>query len=298
LRGDARPSPPAGREWPADFDTARGRALEHQSFGRTFMAHVETLPTVVTPAAPRIRSISPADLKDALDKGMDDFRAMPSHAVFLCLVYPIVGLVLGRLAFGYDVLPLLYPLAAGFALVGPFAAVGLYELSRRREQGLDASWSHAFDVFRSPSFGAIAALGLLLVAFFLVWVAVAQAIYVATFGYAPAATIPNFIRDVFTSSAGWTLILAGNGVGFLFALVVLLVSAVSFPMLVDRPVSAAEAVTTSFRAVMANPGTMALWGLIVAVALALGSLPFFIGLAFVVPVLGHATWHLYRKLVV
>jgi uncharacterized membrane protein len=262
------------------------------------MAHVETLPTVVTPAAPRIRSISPADLKDALDKGMDDFRAMPSHAVFLCLVYPIVGLVLGRLAFGYDVLPLLYPLAAGFALVGPFAAVGLYELSRRREQGLDASWSHAFDVFRSPSFGAIAALGLLLVAFFLVWVAVAQAIYVATFGYAPAATIPNFIRDVFTSSAGWTLILAGNGVGFLFALVVLLVSAVSFPMLVDRPVSAAEAVTTSFRAVMANPGTMALWGLIVAVALALGSLPFFIGLAFVVPVLGHATWHLYRKLVV
>jgi uncharacterized membrane protein len=262
------------------------------------MAHVETLPTVVTPAAPRIRSISPADLKDALDKGMDDFRAMPSHAVFLCLVYPIVGLVLGRLAFGYEVLPLLYPLVAGFALVGPFAAVGLYELSRRREQGLDASWSHAFDVFHSRSFGAIAGLGLLLVAFFLVWVAVAQAIYVATFGYAPAATIPNFIRDVFTTSAGWTLIIVGNGVGFLFALVVLLVSAVSFPMLIDRPVSAAEAVTTSFRAVMANPGTMALWGLIVAVGLALGSLPFFIGLAFVLPVLGHATWHLYRKLVV
>jgi uncharacterized membrane protein len=262
------------------------------------MSHVETLPTVITPTRPRIRSITPSDLSDALAKGLDDFRAMPSHAIFLCLVYPIVGLVLGRLAFGYEVLPLLYPLAAGFALVGPFAAVGLYELSRRREQGLDATWTHAFDVFHSRSFGAIAMLGFLLVALFLVWVAVAQAVYVSTFGYAPAATIPNFIRDVFTTSAGWTLIIAGNGIGFLFALAVLLISVVSFPMLVDRPVGATEAVATSVRAVIANPGTMALWGLIVAVALALGSLPFFIGLAFVLPVLGHATWHLYRKLVV
>lgn len=262
------------------------------------MSHVETLPTTVAPATPQIRTITPSDLRDALMRGMDDFRAMPSHAVFLCVIYPIIGLVLGRLAFGYDVLPLLYPIAAGFALVGPFAAVGLYELSRRREQGLDASWTHAFDIFHSPSFGAIAALGLLLVALFLIWVAVAQAVYVGTFGYAPAASIPNFISDIFTTKAGWMLIIIGNGLGFLFALAVLLVSVVSFPMLVDRPVGAAVAVTTSIRAVMANPGPMALWGLIVAALLALGSLPCFIGLAFVMPLLGHATWHLYRKLVV
>lgn len=262
------------------------------------MSHAETIPATVAPTSPQIRTITPSDLRDALMRGLDDFRAMPSHAVFLCVIYPVIGLVLGRLAFGYDIVPLLYPLAAGFALVGPFAAVGLYELSRRREKGLDSSWTHVFDIFRSPSFSAIAALGLFLVVLFLVWVATAHALYVATIGHIPAASIPNFIERVFTTEAGWTLIIVGNGVGFLFALAVLLVSAVSFPMLVDRPVGAAMAVTTSIRAVMANPGPMALWGLIVAALLALGSIPCFIGLAFVMPLLGHATWHLYRKLVV
>ena len=103
---------------------------------------------------------------------------MPSHAVFLCLIYPVVGFVIFRLVLGANVLPLLFPLAAGFALLGPLAALGLYEMSRRREQGLDVSWKHALDVLRSPSLGAIVALGLLLVAIFLVWIAVAQAIYV------------------------------------------------------------------------------------------------------------------------
>ena len=133
----------------------------------------------LTQAPPKVRKIGIADLQDALARGWDDFRAMPSHAVFLCLIYPVVGFVIFRLALGANVLPLLFPLAAGFALLGPLAALGLYEMSRRREQGLD--------VFRSPSLGAIVALGLLLVAIFLVWIAVAQAIYVATFGYAPAA---------------------------------------------------------------------------------------------------------------
>ena len=246
---------------------------------------------------PVVRKIGLADLKDALKRGWDDFAAMPTHALFLCLIYPVVGLVLGRLAFGYEVLPLLYPLAAGFALVGPFAALGLYELSRRREQGLDTSWQHAFDVIRAPSFGAIAALGVLLMMVFLIWIAVAQALYVATFGYTPAASMPDFLRAVFSTPEGWMLIVLGNGIGFLFALMVLIVSVVSFPLLLDRDAGAVEAVLTSVRAVAANPVMMALWGLIVAIALALGSLPFFLGLAIVVPVLGHATWHLYRKVV-
>ena len=112
------------------------------------------------PAQPAIRKISVSDLRDAFAKGIDDFYAMPTHAMFLCIVYPIVGFVLARLAFGYSVLPLLYPLASGFALVGPVAALGLYELSRRREAGLDTSAAHAFDVFKSSSIGAIAALAI------------------------------------------------------------------------------------------------------------------------------------------
>jgi uncharacterized membrane protein len=257
---------------------------------------------VITGAAdnstvPQIRKIGLADLKFALARGLDDFLAMPSHAVFLCLIYPVVGFALARLVLGYNVLPLLFPLAAGFALVGPFAAIGLYEMSRRREAGLDVSWRHALDVFRSPSIGAIAALGLLLVAIFLIWIAVAQAIYVANFGYTPAAAMSGFIQQVFTTPAGWALIVVGNGVGFLFAVLVLTLSVVSFPLLLDRDVGAATAILTSVRAVMANPFSMAVWGLIVAALLAIGSLPALFGLAVVMPVLGHATWHLYRRVV-
>jgi uncharacterized membrane protein len=247
--------------------------------------------------APTVRKIGFADLIDVLRKGFDDFWAMPTHVVFIALIYPIAGLILSRLIFGYDILPLLFPLAAGFALIGPFAALGLYELSRRREAGLDTSWRHAFDVVRSPSLGAILALGVLLLVIFLVWLAVANGLYVATFGYAPAASMPDFLNAVLTTPAGWTLIILGNGLGFLFAVVVLAISVVSFPLLLDRNVSPAVAVLTSFRAVRRNPVTMAAWGLIVAVALVLGTIPLFVGLVVVVPVLGHATWHLYRKVV-
>ncbi len=246
---------------------------------------------------PRVRRIGMADVGDALARGVADFAAMPTHAVFLCLIYPIVGLVLARLLLGYDILSLLFPLAAGFALVGPFAAIGFYELSRRREQDLEVSWEDAFDVFHSPSRGAIAMLALLLLLIFAIWIAVAQAIYVAHFGYEPAASIPDFVNRVLTTPAGWSLIVVGNAVGFLFAVLVLTISVVSFPLLLDRDVGAVEAVLTSVRVVAANPLTMAVWGMIVAALLAIGSLPLLLGLAVVVPVLGHSTWHLYRKVV-
>jgi uncharacterized membrane protein len=261
------------------------------------MAHSRVIGGSLTQAQPQIRTIGFSDLREALARGLDDFLAMPSHAVFLCLIYPVVGFVLARIVLGANVLPLLFPLAAGFALIGPLAALGLYEMSRRREQGLDVSWKHALDIRRSPSLGAILVLGLLLVAIFLTWIAIAQAIYVATFGYAPAASMPDFARQVFTTREGWTLAIVGNFVGFLFAVVVLTLTVVSFPLLLDHDVGLAVAILTSVRAVLANPMTMAAWGLIVAALLLVGSLPAFFGLAVVVPILGHATWHLYRRVV-
>ena len=238
-----------------------------------------------------------ADLGEVLSKGLDDFAAYRTDVVFLCVIYPIVGLVLARLAFGYDLLPLLFPLASGFALVGPFAGVGLYEMSRRREAGMAVGWADGLAVVRSPSFGAMVVLGLVLMAIFLLWLAAAEGIYLMTLGPEPPASLAAFLHDVFTTDPGWTMIAVGFGVGFLFALLALVVSVVSFPLLVDREVGIDTAVLTSIRAVMANPVPMAGWGLIVAAGLVLGSIPFFLGLIIVMPVLGHATWHLYRKVV-
>ena len=246
---------------------------------------------------PEICPIRIADLGDVLAKGLDDFAAYRTDVVFLCIVYPVVGLVLGRLAFGYGMLPLLFPLASGFALIGPFAAVGLYEMSRRREQGGNVAWPDALGVIRSRSFGAIIVLGLLLVAIFLFWLVAAEAIYEATLGPEPPASLGSFARDVFTTGAGWTMIVVGVGVGFLFALLVLVISVVSFPLLLDRDVGLSTAVSTSVRAVIVNPVPIAAWGLIVAGGLVVGSIPLLLGLIIVMPVLGHATWHLYRKVV-
>ena len=244
-----------------------------------------------------VRRIEIGDLKEVLAKGLSDFGVYRTDVIFLCIIYPLAGLVLASLAFGYDMLPLLFPLASGFALIGPVAAVGLYEMSRRREQGVDISWKDAFGVVSAPAFGAILALGLVLVAIFLLWLAVAYAIYAVTLGPAPPASIGAFAADVLTTGAGWALIVVGVGVGALFALLVLAISVVSFPLLLDRDVGLHRAVATSVRAVMTNPVPMLAWGLIVAGGLVIGSIPVLLGLIIVMPVLGHATWHLYRKVV-
>lgn len=256
---------------------------------------------IITAAEPRgapvVRSVSVSDLREVISRGIDDFWAMPTHVVFLVLIYPVVGLILGRAMFAYEMVPLLYPIAAGFAFIGPFAAIGLYELSRRRELGRDTSWKHAFDVIHSPSFPAILGLGLLLLALVAVWIAIASSLFVANFGYREPLTVAAFVNDLLYTRPGHNVIIIGNAIGLVFAIIVLSLSVVSFPLLLDRNVGLSTALATSVRAVVGNPLTMALWGLIVLAGLFLGSIPFFMGLAVVIPVLGHATWHLYRKVI-
>src|ERR1700710_2798353 len=185
-------------------------------------------PGIATPYV--VRKVGLSDLSDALRRGWEDFKAVPSHAIILCVIYPVLGLVLARTVLGYSVLPLLFPLAAGFALLGPFAALGLYELSRRRELGEQASAWDAVDVLRSPSFGAMLGLGTLLLALFVTWVMTAQAIYIAAFGYAGATSASDFVHRVLTTPQGWWLIVVGCGAGFLFALAALCLSVISFPL--------------------------------------------------------------------
>ena len=234
---------------------------------------------------------------DALRLGLDDFREKPSHYVFLCLIYPIAGVVLMTWSAGANMLPLLYPLASGFALIGPIAAIGLYEISRRRELGMDARWPHALRLHRHPAIPAIMAVAAMLFVIFIVWLLIAQGLYITMFGPTPPASISEFLSNIVNTEQGWNLIVVGNIVGFVFAVIVLSISVVTFPLLLDRDVGALTAVETSIRATLANPVPVACWGLIVAAGLIIGSVPIFVGLALVMPILGHATWHLYRKIV-
>jgi uncharacterized membrane protein len=279
-------------EW--SWDQLRQAASGIEAAGHS-VARTET--TLHSPV-PAIRKIHIADIVDALRDGVDDFAAYRTDVIFLCVVYPIVGVVFARAAFEEGLLPMLFPVASGFALIGPFAAVGLYEMSRRREQGQSAGWADALAVFRTPSFGTIAFLGVALISFYFLWLVTAQAVYMVTLGPVPPVSLGAFVHDLFTTEGGWALIVVGTGIGFLFALAVLIAGTVSFPLLLDRDAGLDTAVNASIRAAAANPGPIALWGLIVAGGLVLGSIPLFVGLIVVVPVLGHATWHLYRKLVV
>ncbi len=246
---------------------------------------------------PVVRKIDTADVLEALAAGFRDFAAQRTDVLFIGVIYPLAGLLIARVMAGYDMLPLIFPLVAGFALLGPVAAAGLYEMSRRRELGEDSGWMDAFHVFGAPSIGAIIALGLVLAVIFLLWMMAAMGIYSMTLGPEMPTSVSGFASDVLTTGPGWIMIAAGIGAGFLFALLTLTISVVSFPLLVDRKVGVLTAVRTSVRAMTVNPVPMLFWGAIVAGSLALGALPLLLGLIVVIPVLGHATWHLYRRVV-
>lgn len=246
----------------------------------------------------RIRRIGPADLNAALREGFADFGAKRGDLIFVGLFYPVIGLAVSMAAMGFSVWELLFPLAAGISLLGPLVAIGFYELARRREAGIDSSWWHFFDVRKSRSRDDIAIVGAMLVGLFIFWIAAAAMIHTVFFGSAlHPPSLGVFLREVVATPQGWGMIMIGNLVGLGFAVAVLALSVVSLPLLVDRDVSAATAVRTSLRAFSENRWVLLRWGLTVAVLLVLGSIPFFIGLAVVLPVLGYATWHLYTRLI-
>ncbi|MBT3916089.1 MAG: DUF2189 domain-containing protein [Rhodospirillaceae bacterium] len=246
---------------------------------------------------PIIRQITLTDLMDAIAKGLADFNAMPTHFFFLAIIYPIVTFGIAGIYGELDLLPFIFPLLAGYTILGPLAATGMYELSRRREFGRYTSRTNAFLVFKSHSINAIALLGIILMVIYFAWLYVAQLIYQHNFGDVIPESYIGFANQILTTQQGLDMMIAGGSVGFLFAVVVLSFSVVSFPMLLDLDVGVLTAIKTSIRAVAANPIIMAVWGVIVASSLLVGSLPAFVGLCIVLPILGHSTWHLYRKIV-
>ncbi len=261
-------------------------------------ASTAVAPSGADPAVmPKVRSLTQGDLQRSLGKGWQDMAAFRSDAMFVCLLYPVMGGLLLALAAQGNFVHLLFPVLTGFALIGPVAALGLYEMSRRREAGQPTNWLALLDVIRSPRFGRILMLSIFNVVIFLVWIMLADLIFSLTIGVAPKS-YAAFLTEVLTTPAGWALTVIGTGVGFVLAAIVLAVGVVSFPLLLDRDVSLPVAVLTSVRVSRENPVVIATWGLIVAGSLALGALPALLGLVLVLPVLGHATWHLYRAAVV
>lgn len=266
------------------------------SAGRSASDAAEALGSEVT-TPPEVRTLSRADLRAALQKGLADFVALRSDVFFLIAIYPLIGITLALTAFHSANLHLLFPLAAGFTLLGPVIGTGLYEMSRQRETGQATGWGTALRALRAHVLGPVLVLGVYLMGLFVVWMFAAKYIYDLTLGPLPPTSLMGFAQDVLTTGAGWQMIIFGMATGFVFAAAVLVLSLISFPMLIDRRVGLPVAVMTSVAVARRNPGIVATWGLIVAVSMTLGMLPAFLGLVIVLPVLGHATWHLYRAAV-
>ena len=244
-----------------------------------------------------IRTIGLNQLWQSLKEGYDDFNACQTSAVFLAVLFPLFALLLSWFLVGQSLLHLVFPIVAGFTFIGPVVSVALFEMSRRRERGLDTSWRSTFDFVHSGAFAPILALSVLMTLLYVAWLYMAQFLYSGLFEQHPPASVSDLVTQLVTTRRGTALMMYGTALGFLFAVAALAISVVAFPLLLDKPASAATAVAVSIRAVAANLMVMAAWGVIVVLLLTAGAIVFLIGLAVVLPILGHATWHLYRKVI-
>lgn len=253
--------------------------------------------TMQTPPVPELRSLSGQDVRAALQAGIADFRRAPAFGLFFGGIFSAIGIVifLQLVVWGSSYWAL--PLAAGFPLVGPFVAVGLYAVSRDLERGEAPVWAEILSVPVKESARQIPWMAFVTLFIYLVWVYMAHLIFALSFGLKPLTNVMSSAA-LLLSQEGIVMLFFGSIIGGGLAFLLFAVSVVSVPMMLDREIDVVTAMVMSFRCVLENKGPMLMWGLIVAVSSMAAMVPLFLGMVIVFPVLGHASWHLYRKAVV
>jgi uncharacterized membrane protein len=253
-------------------------------------------PTAAKADVPVVQPLTNADIFAALAQGLRDFRAAPLYGLFFGGVYAAGGWALLFLLNWLDVNYYVYPMATGFAMIAPFIAAGLYEVSRRLETARPLTWRGVLTSARTAGGKDLSWMVLVTTFAYIIWVDIAIALYLMFYGLKPLA-FTELVEAIVTTPAGALFFLVGNAVGALLAAIVFSLTVVSFPLLFDRHVDFVTAMITSCKVVLANPRPMALWAAIIAVLLMVSFLSVFVALVAVLPVLGHATWHLYRRAV-
>jgi uncharacterized membrane protein len=245
-------------------------------------------------AVPEINRLGFDDLCAALRLGWQDFRRAPVYGLFFASVYVLGGWVMYLALTVSDLLWWSLPAAAGFPILGPFIACGMYEVSRRLEKGQPLGWGAVLGVVWAERNRQIPSIAVVIVVFFLFWNFLAHMIFALFMGLSTMTQVSSSFA-VFLTPNGLAMLAVGTLVGAVFATVLFSITVVSLPLMLDREIDFVTAMITSFATVQGNPVVMLCWGAFIAVLLFLGMLPGFLGLFVVLPVLGHASWHLYRR---
>jgi uncharacterized membrane protein len=245
---------------------------------------------------PVVRRISVMDVAEAFGRGLRDFQAMPLYGLLVGGIYAAGGILIVLCVTALGMSYLAYPLAAGFALIGPFVAIGLYEVSRRRERGEPVRWGDLWQTMRSRS--EIGWMAFVTLFIFIMWMYQVRFLTALFLGLnASFSSLQQFITQVLTTNEGLVFLMVGNLFGAALAAILFSLTVVSFPLLLERDLDFVTAMITSVRSVVTSPVPMLGWAAVITVLLIIAALPFFLGLVIVLPVLGHTTWHLYRRIV-
>jgi uncharacterized membrane protein len=283
------------REWcPLDPDQHAPFNARHDL--KKYIGEGRPMTSVSGKVDPVVRRIKVADIAEALGLGLRDFQAMPLYGLLFGALYAVGGNVILLCLTAFGLVYLAYPLAAGFALIGPFVAIGLYEVSREREAGETPSLRSIWSTVRSRS--EIGWMAFVTLFIFVIWMYQVRLLIALLIGLnASFSSLHEFITVVLTTNEGLVFLAIGNAVGAALSLVLFSLTVVSFPLLLDRDVDFVTAMITSVRAVVTSPLPMISWAAVIVVLLIASALPYFLGLLVTLPVLGHTTWHVYRRIV-